>query len=196
MPLPAQPSRPRPVEQESASHGSPWTNLSSPYAIKSTNEVITPSKWNDPNFPQQGSSSKQAAMLRFRYQIAPWMDSNNCKSTFGPTIMNLANKKEVITDCILYCAMFHDRQPRTPRDSSEACHIRRSIQDRLVREDAFTADVGRAFLVASDLFNKPISQWATPLCHHDEGVGHDQSFEDSAEPLKTLLRLQLKIGKR
>ncbi|KAI9167946.1 Nitrilase [Paramyrothecium foliicola] len=172
---------------------SPRVSHSSPYATRSTNEVITPSKWNDPDFPQQGSSSKQAAMLRFRYQLVPWLDCNNCKSTFGPKIINLAHDKPVITDCVLYFARFRARRTGTPQDMGEACHIRQEIIARLVLEDAFIADIGRALLTTSDLFSTPPSQWASLPLHHTNCNAQEQSFQGTAEPLKTLLRLQLKL---
>ena len=65
------------------------------------NQIPTPARWNETVLSEQNSSERQTAMLRFRYQIAPWLDSNAPRSTFGPKIMTLAVEKSVIIDIIV-----------------------------------------------------------------------------------------------
>jgi hypothetical protein len=166
----------------------------SAHASGSANEGNTTSKWSDLSFSPQISSRKQAAMLRFRYQLIPWMDANNCKSTFGPEIMHMAHSQGVITDCILYWMEQRNGQPGVETAARGTCTIRQGIQDRLLLEDTFTADVGRSFLATVDVFNWPPSYLTTLPSFYPEESLQKQNFEEAVEPLKTLLRLQVKIG--
>ena len=74
------------------------------------------------------------------------------------------------------------------------------LLERLAREDAFTADVGSALLSIGSVFYTPPSEWANiaSVCeaHLPESVLSSAGFELTPEPLKSLLRLQLKVGKR
>lgn len=148
---------------------------------------------------QQGSTGTHSALLRFRYQVLPWMDSNNCKSTFGPKITTLARGNKVISDCIAYCMWVRDRISGGSGiilDDSSSPQI---LLEQLSREDALIADVGRALLTISDVFCKPPSEWANipdrfGRCGNEQ-VPRSRTFGSTPEPLKTCLRLHLKIGK-
>ncbi|KAH0287522.1 hypothetical protein KCU62_g5870, partial [Aureobasidium sp. EXF-3399] len=71
------------------------------------------------------------------------------------------------------------------------------LLERLVREDAFTSDVGSALLSIGSVFYTPPSEWANivSVCeaHLPESVISSAGFELTPEPLKSLLRLQLKV---
>lgn len=163
-------------------------------------EATTPSRWINGNLSQQGSLSARSALLRFRYQVVPWIDSNHCKSTFGPTMMTLARGNGPISDCITYCMRLRDEGITTAGADGYDSTMRRRLLDDLARESALTADIGRALVVMSDVFSTPPSQWAVISASssvHSYGgeVSQSRAFGFVTEPLKTLLRLQLKIGK-
>lgn len=162
-------------------------------------EATTPSRWIDSSLSQRGSLSPHSALLRFRYQVVPWLDSGNCKSSFGPTIMTLARSSRIILDCILCCMRLRDKAIGTPGHVSDDSGLRQRLLDDLAREDALTADVGRALLAMSDVFGTPPSEWSTIAAPHVQCFGslasQSQHFASIPEPLKTLLRLRLKIGK-
>lgn len=161
-------------------------------------EATTPSRWIDSSLSQRGSLSPHSALLRFRYQVVPWLDSGNCKSSFGPTIMTLARSSKVILDCILYCMRLRDKAVGTPGSVFDDSGIRQRLLDDLVREEAPTADVGRVLLAMSDVFGTPPSEWSNISVSHLQCFGRraseSQHFTSMPEPLKTLLRLRFKIG--
>lgn len=161
-------------------------------------EATTPSRWIDSSLSQRGSLSPHSALLRFRYQVVPWIDAGNCKSTFGPTIMTLARSSKVILECILHCMRLRDKAVGTPGSVSGELGDRQRLLDDLTREDALTADVGCALLNMSDALGTPPSEWSNVpaprvQCFGERG-SQNQHFASMPEPLKTLLRLRLKIG--
>jgi hypothetical protein len=161
-------------------------------------EATTPSRWINGNLSQQGSMSARSALLRFRYQVVPWIDSNNCKSTFGPTMMTLARGNKVISDCIIYCMRLRDESGGTATAETYDSSTRARLLDELAQEGALTADIGRAILALSDIFCTPPSEWAKvsapPVRCYGGEAPQSRAFGFVTEPLKTLMRLQLKIG--
>ncbi|KAF4455285.1 hypothetical protein F53441_2360 [Fusarium austroafricanum] len=129
-------------------------------------------------------------MLRFRYQIVPWLDSNAPRSTFGPKIMTLAAEKTVIMDVIIWVAMRRSRKTGQDGDS----HLIQQFQHRLSLEDSFIADVGRSLLALGSFFYTGPSEWAN--LHSDCTDVRDRChfFETQEEPLKTLDRFHFKTG--
>jgi hypothetical protein len=174
-----------------------WASIHS--GERPTYEATTVQRWTDGSISQQGLNSSISVLLRFRYEVVPWIDSNNCKSTFGPTIITLARDNKVISDCIAYCMWVRDGGSSSSGVTSEYSSARRTISELLTQERALTADVGHALLAMSDVYCKPPSQWAhistTFGRSSDEAVSRSPIFGSTPEPLKTLLRLQLKIGK-
>lgn len=162
-------------------------------------EATTPSRWINGNLSQQGSMSARSALLRFRYQVVPWIDSNTCKSTFGPTMMTLARGNRVISDCIIYCMRLRDESGGTAGAEIYDSSTRGRLFDEIAQEGALTSDIGRAILAMSDVFCTPPSEWikisAPPVRCYGRDVPQSRAFGFVAEPLKTLMRLQLKIGK-
>ncbi|EKJ73464.1 hypothetical protein FPSE_06382 [Fusarium pseudograminearum CS3096] len=153
------------------------------------NQIPTPARWNETVLSEQNSSERQTAMLRFRYQIAPWLDSNAPRSTFGPKIMTLAAEKSVIMDVIVWVAMRRSRGTTAPEGDF---HLVQHLQHRLSLESAFTADVGRSLLALGNFFYTSPSEWAN--LHPDRTFGEDryQFFANQEEPLKTLDRFHYK----
>ncbi|CAF3596406.1 unnamed protein product [Fusarium graminearum] len=153
------------------------------------NQIPTPARWNETVLSEQNSSERQTAMLRFRYQIAPWLDSNAPRSTFGPKIMTLAAEKSVIMDVIVWVAMRRSRSTTAPEGDF---HLVQHLQHRLSLESAFTADVGRSLLALGNFFYTSPSEWAN--LHPDRTFGEDryQFFASQEEPLKTLDRFHYK----
>ena len=162
-------------------------------------EATTPSRWINGNLSQQGSMSARSALLRFRYQVVPWIDSNNCKSTFGPTMMTLARSNKAISDCIIYCMRLRDESSGTASAETYDSGTRTRLFDEIAQEGALTADIGRAILAMSDVFCTPPSEWAKvsapPIRCYGGEAPQSRAFGFVTEPLKTLMRLQLKIGK-
>ena len=162
-------------------------------------EATTPSRWINGNLSQQGSMSARSALLRFRYQVVPWIDSNNCKSTFGPTMMTLARGNKVISDCIIYCMRLRDESGGTASAETYNSSTRARLFDEIAQEGALTADIGRAILGMGDVFCTPPSEWfkisAPPVRCYGGEAPQSRAFGFVTEPLKTLMRLQLKIGK-
>ena len=77
---------------------------------------------------------------------------------------------------------------------------RTRLFDDIAQEGALTADIGRAILAMSDVFCTPPSEWAKisvpPVRCYGGEAPQSRAFGFVTEPLKTLMRLQLKIGKR
>ncbi|KAH7183541.1 uncharacterized protein B0J16DRAFT_416590 [Fusarium flagelliforme] len=168
------------------------TNTSQPTAPTSTqpnnegNQIPTPARWNETVLSEQNSSERQTAMLRFRYQIAPWLDSNAPRSTFGPKIMTLAAEKSAIMDVIVWVAM---RRSRSSTTSEGDFHLVQHLQHRLSLENGFTADVGRSLLALGNFFYTSPSEW---VGFHSDPADRYQFFENQEEPLKTLNRFHFK----
>ena len=76
---------------------------------------------------------------------------------------------------------------------------RARLFDVIAQEGALTADIGRAILAMSDVFCTPPSEWAKisapPVRSYGGEASQNRAFGFVTEPLKTLMRLQLKIGK-
>lgn len=112
--------------------------------------------------------------------------------------MTLARSSKVILDCILYFMRLRDKVVGTPGFVFDDSGVSQRLMDDLSREDALTADVGRALLVMSDVLGTPPSEWSNITVPHVQCFGsrdpQSQRFGSIPEPLKTLLRLRLKIG--
>lgn len=161
---------------------------------------LTPRHPIDERSYQRHSLNNQHALLHFRYQMVPWIESNNCKSIFGPAIMTLARDSKIVSDCICVCVQMKDKSLDLATTTAAGLTIRSGLLERLAREDAFTADVGSALLSIGSVFYTPPSEWANiaSVCetHLPESILSGAGFELTPEPLKSLLRLQLKVGKR
>jgi hypothetical protein len=176
----------------------PWTSAT--YTDNnSTHEATIPSRWIGGHIPPQGPTNTSSALLRFRYQVSPWIDSNNGRSVFGPAMMTLARSSKVVPDCILYCMRSRDDSIGTPGTLSRDSDARQRLLERLSQEPALEADVGRALLAVNDIFCHPPSEWAArlapPVRRCAEEISSSRAPGFITEPLKTLLRLHLKIGK-
>jgi hypothetical protein len=185
------------VARQSATDNDPntaWTSNDLPDEMTYTD--ITPRQLIGKRTWQQRSTDRQSALLRFRYQVVPWIESNNCKSMFGPTIMTLVRDSKIISDCISACVRTRDPSHDLSRTESA---VPSRLLERLAREDTFTADVGFVLLTISSVFYTPPSEWAVIAATCEARLGQSVmssgGFELTPEPLKSLLRLQLKVGK-
>ncbi|RGP78318.1 hypothetical protein FLONG3_3633 [Fusarium longipes] len=166
----------------------PATTATTHHNNNEGNQIPTPARWNETVLSEQNSSERQTAMLRFRYQIAPWLDSNAPRSSFGPKIMTLAAEKSVIMDVIVWVAMRRSRGSAVPDGDF---HLVQHLQHRLSLESAFTADVGRSLLALGNFFYTSPSEWVG--LHSDRPFGDRyQFFGNQEEPLKTLGRFHFK----
>lgn len=160
---------------------------------------VTPRQPIDEHSWQQRSMRRQSALLRFRYQVIPWIESNNCRSMFGPAIMSLARDSRIVSDCISACIRSRDKDLDLNTITSAGSTVPSRLLEQLAREDTFSADVGYALLSISSVFCTPPLEWATiaSTCEarQAESVLSAGGFELTPEPLKSLLRLQLKVGK-
>lgn len=118
--------------------------------------ATTPSVWIEVNLAPRGPTTASSALLRFRYQVIPWMDSNNGRSVFGPAVMTLARVNKPVSDCILYCMQLRDGNIGTSGAMSSDLDARQRLLERLSQEAALEADVGRAVLAMSDIFCTPL----------------------------------------
>jgi len=161
---------------------------------------VTPRYPIDERSCQRHPLNNKPALLHFRYQMVPWIESNNCKSIFGPAIMTLARDSKIVSECISACVQMRDKSLDLPTTTAVGLTVTSRLTERLAREDAFTADVGSALLSIGSVFCTPPSEWANiaSLCeaHLSESVLSGAGFELTPEPLKSLLRLQLKVGKQ
>lgn len=161
---------------------------------------VTPRQLIDERSWQQRSMNRQSALQRFRYQVVPWIESNNCKSMFGPAIMTLARDSKIVSDCISACVQMRDQSLDFGDTTTAGLAIPSRLLDQLARDNSFTANVGHALLTISSVFCVPPSEWATIVSTCEarltESVLSGGEFELTLEPLKSLLRLQLKVGKR
>ncbi|KAM0350707.1 hypothetical protein ACHAPU_003201 [Fusarium lateritium] len=158
------------------------------------NQIPTPSRWNETVLSEQNSSERQTAMLRFRYQIVPWLDSNAPGTSFGPKIMALAAEKSIIMDVIIWVAMRRSKRTASSNGHESDPHLVQQFQHRLSLEDVFTADVGRSLLALGHFFYTGPSEWASLSTEYAGAGGQYQFFEEQEEPLKTLDRFHYKTG--
>jgi hypothetical protein len=164
-------------------------------------EAATPSRAINGSYAaHQDPRNESSALLRFRYEVMPRIDSNNAKSVFGPAIMTLARSSKAVSDCIFHFMRARDESIGTPGALLGDSHAsRQRLYDRLSRESPLEADVGRALLVTSDSYWIPPSEWAArfapPVRRCAEEISKSRASGFVTEPLKTLLRLHLKIGK-
>ncbi|KAI5194518.1 hypothetical protein E4T38_09551 [Aureobasidium subglaciale] len=146
---------------------------------------------------QQRSINRQSPMLHFRYHVVPWIESNDCKSLFGPAIMSLARDSKIIFDCISTCMRSRDDNLDLEHITSAGLTAPSGLLERLVHEDPFTTNVGYALLAISSVYNTPPSDWSIIASTREprlaEAVLSSGGFELTLEPLKSLLRLQLKV---
>lgn len=133
-------------------------------------------------------------MLRFRYQIVPWLDSNAPRSTFGPKIMTLAAEKSTIMDIIVWVAMRRSRRSLSSTSHEGDAHLVQQFQQQLSLEDAFIANIGRSLLALGNFFYTGPSEWANLHSDCVEVRERCQFFESQEEPLKTLDRFHFKTG--
>ncbi|KAG9584309.1 hypothetical protein KCV04_g10659, partial [Aureobasidium melanogenum] len=116
---------------------------------------------------------------------------------FGPAIMTLARDSNVISDCISTCVQMRDESLHMGSTTSAGLTMPPRLLDQLAREDNFVADVGFALLSIGSMFYTPPSEWAiiasTYEARQAESVLSTGGFELTPEPLKSLLRLQLKF---
>ncbi|KAK6004940.1 hypothetical protein QM012_007719 [Aureobasidium pullulans] len=111
--------------------------------------------------------------------------------------MTLARDSKIVSDCVSACVQSRDAsldlESTTPAGLAEPSRI----IEQLAREDTFTADVGFALLSISSVFCTQPSEWAsitsTFEARQAESVLSSGGFELTPEPLKSLLRLQLKV---
>jgi hypothetical protein len=162
-------------------------------------EARTSLGWIHGSSPQQVSTSIPSGLLGFRYRVAPWIDSNDCKSTFGPDIITLARGSKIISDCIAHCMWLRDGNFGTSSAMFDDSSARQTLLEQLNQEEYLTTETGRALLTISEIFRKPPSEWAgisTPSGHsRDEDAFRNLRSDPTPEPLGTLWRLVLKIGK-
>ncbi|KAF5645993.1 hypothetical protein F52700_1942 [Fusarium sp. NRRL 52700] len=156
------------------------------------NQIPTPSRWNETVLSEQNSSERQTAMLRFRYQIVPWLDSNAPRSTFGPKIMKLAAEKSTIMDIIIWVAMRRRWRSSSSTSHESDTHVIQQFQHRLSLEDAFIANIGRSLLSLGNFFYTGPSEWANLHSDCVDVRERCQFFESQEEPLKTLDRFHFK----
>ncbi|KEQ81865.1 hypothetical protein M438DRAFT_64434 [Aureobasidium pullulans EXF-150] len=146
---------------------------------------------------QQRSMNRRSSLLRFRYQVVPWIESNNCKSMFGPAITSLARDSKIISDCISTCTRLRDDNLDLEHIMSDGLTVPSKLLERLAHEDTFTASVGYSLLAISSVFDTPPSEWATIASTREARLVMSAllsgEFELTMEPLKSLLRLQLKV---
>lgn len=159
-------------------------------------EATTPPRRISGRLPQQRPTSTGSALLCFRYRVIPWI---NGAPAFGSATMTLAGSSKVISDCIFYCMRSRDDHIGTPGVMSSDSNTRRRLLDQLSAEAPLEADVGRTLIAMSDIFCTPPSEWASSLappvrCCAEE-ISRNPTSSLVTEPLKTLLRLHLKIGK-
>ncbi|KAG9714579.1 hypothetical protein KCU73_g16173, partial [Aureobasidium melanogenum] len=116
---------------------------------------------------------------------------------FGPAIMTLARDSKVVSDCISTCVQMRDEGLHMGSTTSAGLIVPSRLLEQLAREDAFIADVGFALLSIGSVFCTPPSGWTIIASAHEarraESVLSAGEFELTLEPLKSLLRLQLKI---
>lgn len=160
---------------------------------------IIPRQAIDEHSWQKRLMKRQSTLLRFRYEVAPWIESNNCRSMFGPAIMIIARDSKIISDCISACVHPRDESLDTGSTTPAGLTVPSRLLEQLAREDKFIADVGFTLLSISSVFYTPPSEWAfiasTCEARQAESVLPAGGLELPLEPLKSLLRLQLKIGK-
>ncbi|KIL94105.1 hypothetical protein FAVG1_02667 [Fusarium avenaceum] len=181
-----------PTQNPSPDVPRPVVSASSHHQQNDGNQIPTPSRWNETVLSEQNSSERQTAMLRFRYQIVPWLDSNAPGSSFGPKIMTLAAEKSIIMDVIVWVAMRRSRKITSSDGHESDPHIVQQFHHRLSLEDALTGDIGRSLLALGNFFYTSPSEWTTLYTDYLNGGGRYHFFENQEEPLKTLERFHYK----
>lgn len=159
------------------------------------NQIPTPSRWNETVLSEQYSSERQTAMLRFRYQIAPWLDANAPRSKFGPEMMTLAAQNPVIMEVIIWVAMRRSRKSSSSTDHDGESHrVVHQLSHRLALEDELVADVGQSLLALGNFFHTCPSEWPGLYVGFRDLRERCQFFRSQKEPLRTLDRFHFKTG--
>jgi hypothetical protein len=157
-------------------------------------QIPTPSRWNETVLSEQNSSERELAMLRFRYQIVPWLDANAPRSTFGPKITTLAAEKSVIMDAIIWVAMRRSKSSSSSTSQDAEQHLIQQLRHRLSLEDSFVSDIGQSLLALGNFFYTCPCDW--PNLYSDSTTVRQryQFFDSQEEPLRTLDRFHFKTG--
>ncbi|KAG7127125.1 hypothetical protein HYQ45_012756 [Verticillium longisporum] len=141
-------------------------------------------------------SAERAAILRsFRYDIAPIVDSSAPRSTFAVDVLEQAQGEDVIVRAIALVvesrSMFPSLYPPAEMYTSEKD---RELLDELSTKDASVAHVGLSLVTLGGFFGRPPSRWPNHMVRHPQIEPSDLFLHGDKEPLKSLVRFQIKIA--
>ncbi|KAF3356199.1 hypothetical protein VdG1_06293 [Verticillium dahliae VDG1] len=179
-------------------------NASASYSMSpgaaSARQVFTPAHVGTPHAfanTTAAQSAERAVILRsFRYDIAPIVDSSAPRSTFAVDVLELAQREDVIVRAIALVvqsrSMFPSLYPPAEMYTSEK---ERELLDELSTKDAPVAHVGLSLVTLGGFFGRPPSRWPNHMVRHPNIEPSDLFLHSDKEPLKSLVRFQIKIGK-
>lgn len=136
-------------------------------------------------------------LLHFRYNVIPWIEAGNLDSRFSTSVMQLADQKAPIFEAIILLALRQLESANTTARSSsiERClAIRRKVKAELPHENSETAAIGEALLALEEFFRLAPAQWSGFQFLRLKDISPDLSLQHPTEPLKTIIRLQCRIG--
>ncbi|EGY16914.1 uncharacterized protein VDAG_08078 [Verticillium dahliae VdLs.17] len=177
-------------------------NASASYSMSpgaaSARQVFTPAHVGTPHAfanTTAAQSAERAVILRsFRYDIAPIVDSSAPRSTFAVDVLELAQREDVIVRAIALVvqsrSMFPSLYPPAEMYTSEK---ERELLDELSTKDAPVAHVGLSLVTLGGFFGRPPSRWPNHMVRHPNIEPSDLFLHSDKEPLKSLVRFQIKI---
>lgn len=153
------------------------------------------SEWKDYFSTTHAASVKNetAALLHFRYNLAPWIEAGDVGASFGTEIMLLAQKQRSIMTAISSAASSQMAISSAANGGSTVA--RRAPDPSFDVEEPRIRRIGLALLALGEVFTLSPSKWRRlSFLQADELSMDANSFAGVGEPLETLLLFHSRVG--
>lgn len=134
-------------------------------------------------------NNETAEILYFRYHIVPWMTADIPGSSFGSSVIALAQDDPQVLATILEFSSYH----RQSLDRLASNNGPRTVEAAMINADHYignpTVGVCEALRFVRACFDYPPSRWR--VCHDSQTPA---TSDEVTEPLAALLRVVVKFG--
>ena len=136
-----------------------------------------------------------AILLHFRYNIVPWVDLDTPGSRFGSDIMRSAQSNNAILLSIIALSTTQlELLKKTSYLEEASDSFLQQAESQLRSLDGWTRSICQHLLAVGRFFRSRPSEWGNSFLY--DANSHLRSpLEYLDEPLRTLTRLELRIGK-
>ncbi|KAL7817881.1 hypothetical protein V8C26DRAFT_65165 [Trichoderma gracile] len=136
--------------------------------------------------------NETAALLHFRYNLAPWIEAGDLGSSFGTEVMLLAQKRRSIMSAISSAAS--SQMARSSAANGGLVMARPTPDPSFDLEEPRVRRIGLALLAVGEVFTLNPSEWGRlSVLKFDEPSRDGSSFLGIGEPLETLLLFHSRI---